>query len=147
MSNEAITAAQIALVKDTWSKVVPIADTAAALFYQRLFEASPHLAPMFDGVDLPEQRNKLVKAINMVVMSLDRIDTLLPTIRELGQRHAGYGVEDAHYGDVGAALLWTLEAGLGDAWSDDAAGAWTRAYQLLSDTMIAGARDAAKSAA
>ena len=147
MSNEAITAAQIDLVKNTWSKVVPIADTAAGLFYQRLFEASPQLAPMFDGVDLPAQRAKLVKAINTVVMSLERIDTLVPMIRELGQRHAGYGVEEAHYGDVGSALLWTLEAGLGDAWSDDAAVAWTRAYQLLADTMIAGARDGAKSAA
>ena len=147
MSNEAISAAQIQLIKDTWSQVVPIADTAATLFYQRLFEASPHLAPLFDGVDLPEQRNKLVKAINMVVMSLERIDTLVPTIRELGQRHVGYGVEDAHYADVGAALLWTLETGLGDAWSDDAATAWAGAYQLLADTMIDGARDHAKSAA
>ena len=126
MSNPtAITPDQVALVKETWSKVVPIADTAATLFYDRLFETNPQLAPMFEGIDLPEQRNKLIKAINMVVMSLDRIDTLVPNIRELGQRHAGYGVEDAHYGDVGAALLWTLESGLGDAWSDDAAVAWT----------------------
>ena len=147
MSQETITDAQIALIKDTWSKVVPIADTAAKLFYQRLFEASPQLAPLFDGVDLPEQRNKLVKAINMVVMSLERIDTLVPTIHELGRRHVAYGVEDAHYADVGAALLWTLETGLGEAWSDDAARAWTRAYQLLADSMIDGARDGARTAA
>ena len=147
MSNEAISATQIQLVKETWSKVVPIADTAATLFYQRLFEASPHLAPLFEGVDLPAQRDKLVKAINMVVMSLERIDSLVPTIRDLGRRHVGYGVEDAHYADVGAALLWTLETGLGDAWSDDAARAWASAYQLLADTMIDGAREGAKSAA
>lgn len=147
MSQEPVTTAQIELIKETWSKVVPIADTAATLFYQRLFETSPHLAPLFDGVDLPEQRNKLVKAINMVVMSLERIDTLVPTIRELGQRHVGYGVEEAHYADVGAALLWTLATGLGDAWSEDAASAWTNAYRLLADTMIEGARDGARTAA
>jgi hemoglobin-like flavoprotein len=142
-----ITPAHIALVKETWAKVVPIADTAATLFYERLFETSPQLAPMFAGVDFPQQRNKLVKAINMVVVSLDRIDSLLPMIRDMGLRHAGYGVRDEHYGQVGAALLWTLETGLGDNWSDEAAMAWTLAYQLLADTMIAGAREGARSAA
>jgi len=145
--NARMTPAHIALVKETWARVVPIADTAASLFYQRLFETSPRLAPMFAGVDFPQQRNKLVKAINMVVVSLDRIDTLLPMIRDMGLRHAGYGVRDEHYGEVGAALLWTLETGLGDAWSDEAAMAWTLAYQLLADTMIAGAREGARSAA
>jgi hemoglobin-like flavoprotein len=88
-----------------------------------------------------------VKAINMVVMSLERIDSLIPTIRELGQRHVGYGVEESHYSQVGAALLWTLETGLGEHWSNDAEAAWTKAYQLLAGVMIDGAREAAKSAA
>jgi len=145
--NIQITPAQIALVRETWSRVVPIADTAASLFYQRLFETNPQLAPMFAGVDMPEQRNKLVKAINMVVMALDRIDTLLPMIRDMGRRHAGYGVSDEHYGQVGAALLWTLQTGIGDDWSDEAAQAWALAYQLLADTMMAGARASARSAA
>lgn len=142
-----ITPAQIALVKTTWARVVPIADTAASLFYQRLFETSPQLAPLFDGVDLPAQRKKLVKAINMVVMSLERIEALVPMIRDLGRRHVGYGVEEAHYGQVGSALLWTLETGLGDDWSDEAMMAWTVAYQLLADTMIAGAREVTRNAA
>jgi hemoglobin-like flavoprotein len=148
MSNEtAITAKQIELVKQTWGKVVPIADTASKLFYDRLFETSPQLAPMFRGVDLASQRQKLVKAINMVVMSLERIDTLLPTIRELGKRHVAYGVEETHYAEVGAALLWTLETGLGDAWSDEAEAAWTRAYRLLSGVMMEGAKQGVRNAA
>jgi nitric oxide dioxygenase len=142
-----ITSAQVALVRETWSKVVPIADTAATLFYERLFKTSPHLAPMFAGVNLPAQRKKLVKAINMVVIALDRIDTLLPMIRDMGLRHAGYGVSIEHYGQVGTALLWTLESGLGDDWSDEAAMAWTLAYQLLADTMIDGARVGTRNAA
>lgn len=146
MSNQ-MTPAQIALVKETWAKVVPIADSAASLFYTRLFETSPQLAPMFAGVDFAQQRKKLVQAINMVVISLDRVDTLLPMIRDLGLRHAGYGVRDEHYGQVGAALLWTLQTGLGDDWSDEAAMAWTLAYQLLADTMIAGAQQGTRGAA
>ena len=106
MTNQtAITPAQIALVKETWSKVIPISETVARLFYDRLFETSPQLAPMFDGVDLVSQRQKLVKAINMVVISLERIGSLIPTIREMGRRHVGYGVEESHYAQVGAALL------------------------------------------
>ncbi len=148
MNNEiTITPAQIALVKETWARVIPISETASRLFYDRLFETSPHLAPMFYGVDLVSQRQKLVKAINMVVMSLECIDTLIPSIRDLGQRHLNYGAEEAHYAQVGAALLWTLETGLGDDWSEEAETAWTNAYQLLANVMLEGAREGMKNAA
>ena len=76
----AITSTQIALVKETWARVVPISETAARLFYDRLFETNPQLVSMFDGVNQREQGQKLVKAINMVVMSLERIETLIPAI-------------------------------------------------------------------
>ena len=99
MSNQtAITAAQIELVKDTWAKVVPIADTAAKQFYDRLFETNPQMAPMFDGTNLPEQRRKLMKAINMAVISLERFETMVPVIRNLGYNHVFYGVKERHYG-------------------------------------------------
>ncbi len=148
MNNEiAVTPAQIDLVKETWAKVIPISETASRLFYDRLFQTSPHLAPMFYGVDLVSQRQKLVKAINMVVMSLERIDTLVPSIRDLGQRHLNYGAEEAHYAQVGAALLWTLETGLGEDWSEAAEEAWTNAYQLLASVMLEGAKEGMKSAA
>jgi nitric oxide dioxygenase len=148
MNNEiAVTPEQIALVKETWSRVIPISEIASRLFYDRLFETSPHLAPMFYGVDLVSQRQKLVKAINMMVMSLERIDTLIPEIRELGKRHLNYGAEEAHYAEVGAALLWTLEAGLGDNWSREAETAWTNAYQLLASVMLEGAKEGMQNAA
>ena len=143
----AITPEQVALVKETWSKVIPISETASRLFYDRLFETSPHLAPMFYGVDLVSQREKLVKAINMVVVSLERIEELVPSIRELGKRHLNYGAEEAHYAEVGSALLWTLETGLDEAWSEDAEEAWTTAYQLLAGVMLDGAREGIMSAA
>jgi len=127
--------------------VIPIADTAARLFYDRLFETNPQLAPMFDGVDLPSQRLKLVKAINMVVMSLERFDSMVPIIRNLGYHHVFYGVREWHYGQVGASLLWTLDTGLGKDWSDEAAMAWAIAFQMIADIMIEGARQHSRSAA
>ncbi len=148
MSNDTnLSEAQIELVKQTWARVVPIADLASGLFYEHLFETNPHLRPLFKGADMTTQRKKLVKAINMVVVSLERIGTLVPTIRELGMRHVAYGVEDEHYAQVGAALLWTLETGLQEDWSEEAKVAWSNAYQLLTDVMIDGARQATADAA
>ncbi len=105
------------LVRDTWQQVGPIADTASALFYDRLFEIDPDIRTLFRHADMAGQRRKLVAAIGTVVDEIDRIDALIPMIAALGRRHAGYGVTDAHYDTVGAALLWTLEKGLGDAWT------------------------------
>jgi len=132
---------QIELVKQTWAKVVPIAEIASELFYQRLFHINPELKLLFDGVDLPSQRSKLIKAINTVVMSLDHIDTMIPMISDLGKRHVNYGVEEQHYQQVGEALLWTLKTGLKNAWSEEVKIAWTNAYQLLAEVMVNGARE------
>ena len=136
-----LTTAQITLVKDSWGNVVPIAEIASELFYERLFYINPELKPYFEGVDLPLQRSKLIKAINTVVISLDRIDTLIPMISDLGKRHVDYGVEDQHYQQVGEALLWTLKTGLKKHWNDDVKVAWTNAYQLLAEVMIDGGRN------
>ena len=132
---------QKALVQETWQHVVPIADTAATLFYDRLFEIDPKTRALFHGVDLARQGTKLTQAINMVVGALDRLDELAPVVADLGRRHAGYGVTDAHYDAVGAALIWTLEKGLGDGWSEDAKDAWSAAYAVLAGIMQSAAAE------
>jgi hemoglobin-like flavoprotein len=129
-----MTPESIALVQDSWSKVEPIADTAAALFYGRLFELDPSLRPLFRG-DMEEQGRKLMQMITVVVRGLDRLDQLVPAVEALGRRHAGYGVSDEHYGTVAVALLWTLEQGLGDAFTPEVLAAWTEAYTLLATVM------------
>jgi hemoglobin-like flavoprotein len=133
---------QKALVQETWHQIAPIADTAASLFYGRLFVIDPSTRPLFDGVDLEKQRQKLIHVLNVVVGALDRIEELVPTIADLGRRHVGYGVRDAHYDSVGEALLWTLEQGLGNAWTAEVKAAWAAAYALLSGVM----REAAEAA-
>jgi hemoglobin-like flavoprotein len=126
---------QKSILRDTWRSVAPIADQAAQLFYDRLFEIDPATQALFARTAMPEQRAKLMEAIGAVIDKLDELDLLVPTIEALGRRHAGYGVTDAHYVSVGAALLWTLEQGLGEAWTPEAAEAWSQAYTLLADTM------------
>ncbi len=125
---------KIALVRSSWQKVLPIKDTAATLFYGRLFELDPSLRPMFKG-DMAEQGRKLMTMINMVVSSLDNLAPLLENIQNLGRRHVDYGVTEAHYDTVGSALLWTLEQGLGEQFTPAVKGAWTDAYGTLASVM------------
>jgi len=128
------------LVQSTWAQVIPIADQAADMFYNRLFQIDPSTRPLFAKSDLAEQRKKLVQVLGTAVNGLDHLETLLPVVEELGRRHAGYGVLERHYGSVGEALLSTLEDGLGEAWSPAAAAAWTKTYDVLSSVMMSAAR-------
>lgn len=137
-----MTPEQKQLVRETFAQVAPIADAAAALFYGRLFELDPSLRPLFRG-DMTEQGRKLMQTIAVVVHGLDRLPTLLPAVEALGRRHAGYGVRDEHYATVAAALLWTLEQGLGPAFTPAAREAWTAAYGLLATVMQRAAAEVA----
>ena len=137
-----MTPEQIALIQSSWTKVVPIADTAAGLFYGKLFELDPAVKPMFKG-DMTEQGRKLMKTLGVVVNSLTRLDEIVPVAREMGRRHVVYGVEAKHYDTVGAALLWTLEQGLGAAFTPDTKTAWASAYGVLAGVMKEAAYGAA----
>ena len=129
-----LTLTQIELVQNTFANIAPIADDAAVLFYRRLFEIDPSLQQMFKG-DMAEQRRKLMQMLTAAVKGLPRLDRLVPVVEELGRRHAGYGVSDAHYDTVGAALIWTLEKGLGRAFTPEVKDAWTTVYGVLASTM------------
>ena len=136
-----LTATQKMLVQESFATIAPIADDAAALFYRRLFEIDPSLRQMFRG-DMTEQRRKLMQMLTAAVKGLDRLEQLVPVVEDLGRRHATYGVEDRHYDTVGAALLWTLEKGLGDVFTPETKEAWATVYGLLATTMKTAAREA-----
>ena len=135
-----VTSAQKQLVHNSFAKIAPIADDAAALFYRRLFQLDPRLKLMFRG-DMAEQRKKLMQMITAAVTGLDHLEQLVPVLQDLGRRHAGYGVADAHYDTVGEALLWTLEKALGRAFTPEVRHAWTTVYTLLATTMQEAARE------
>lgn len=133
---------QIGLIKASWDKVFPIAGQAAELFYGKLFELDPALKELFKS-DMAEQGEKLMNMIDMVVRSLDKLETVVPAIQASGKRHVAYGVKDKDYDTVGEALIWTLGTGLGDDFTEEVRQAWSTAYTLLADTM----KDAARSVA
>ncbi len=126
---------QIRLVQESFAKVAPIADTAASMFYQRLFELDPSLAKLFRG-DMTEQGRKLMTMIAAAVRGLADVNTLVPALQSLGARHGAYGVKYGDYDTVGAALLWTLERGLGPEFTPEVKCAWAAVYAVLAKTMI-----------
>jgi hemoglobin-like flavoprotein len=132
---DAMTPDHVKLVQQSFAKVAPISETAAILFYDRLFEVAPKVKAMFPA-DMTEQRRKLMATLAVVVNGLGNLETVLPAASALAKRHVGYGARAEHYPVVGAALLWTLEKGLGDDWTPEVAEAWTAAYRTLSGFMI-----------
>lgn len=122
------------LVQKSFEKVLPIADVAAELFYTRLFKIDPSLEPMFKG-DIKEQGRKLMMTLNVAVKGLDRLEELVPQLEKLGRNHNEYGVKDEHYGTVAEALIWTLEQGLGEEFTEEVRNAWVSVYTIVSNTM------------
>jgi hemoglobin-like flavoprotein len=131
-----VTPEQKQLVRASFAKLAPIADDAAALFYQRLFTLDPKLRALFTH-DMKEQGRKLMTMIGTAVAQLDKVEALVPVLRELGKRHVGYGVRDSDYDTVATALLWTLEQGLGADFTPVLKDAWTACYGVLAGEMKA----------
>lgn len=122
------------LVQDSFAQVAPIADAAAAMFYERLFELDPSVKPLFKS-DMAVQGRLLMQTIGAAVAGLDDLPALTPIVQDLGVRHARYGVHPEHYGMVGEALLWTLGQGLGDGFTPEVRTAWAEVYALLAQVM------------
>lgn len=140
-----MTTNNIDLVKDSWSLVSKIEmEAVGSLFYNRLFELMPEVKPMFSRNSLPEQSRKLLTMLGYVISKLDKLDEILDEVAKLAQRHTKYGVKDEHYTAVGAALLWTLEKGLGDHWNEPLKTAWTEVYTTLANAMMTVQKEEAK---
>ena len=132
---------RIQRVQDSFELVRPIRAEAPALFYGRLFALNPSARALFAGADLRAQGEKLMGALGFVIAALRRPGAVFAAVADLARRHAGYGVRERHYESVGEALLWTLEQGLGAAFTPELRDAWAAAYGLLSRAMVEAARD------
>lgn len=131
----------IILVQDTWEKVKPISEKAAEMFYNRLFSEYPEVKVYFKG-DMEEQGKKLMTMIGVAVSKLDNLEEVVQPVKEMGARHAGYGVKDEDYDKVAAALLWTLEQGLGSLFTPKVKAAWVEVYTTVAGVMMEGVKEA-----
>lgn len=127
-------------VQSSFASVTPMAPVVADMFYNRLFELDPSLRGLFD-IDMDQQGTKLMKMIAIAVNGLENLQAILPVVQALGERHATYRVKDTDYATMGEALIWTLEKGLGEAFSNDDKQAWTEIYTTLASIMIEAANN------
>jgi len=123
------------LVRESWARFEPVAEQSAGFFYDKLFELDPEAQRLFARTDMEAQGRKVMQMFAAIVRTLDQPDTLVSEVADLGRRHVHYGVRDSQYDSVGTALLWTLERGLGTAFTDDVRNAWTEAYLLISSVL------------
>ena len=130
-----MTPEQVTVIQQSFSKVAPISEAAAVMFYDRLFEVAPSVRAMFPQ-DMTEQRKKLMGMLAAVVGGLSNLQSILPAASALARRHVAYGARAEHYPVVGATLLWTMEKGVGEAWTPELATAWSEAYGVLSSYMV-----------
>lgn len=138
-----MTPRQQTLIRESWAQVAPIADAAATIFYDRLFELDPSLRRLFSRTDMAGQRRNLMQTLAVVVASIDRLESIVPAVEALGRRHAGYGVEAAHFETVGQALLDSLAVGLGEDFTAEVRDAWATAYGILAGVMQSAAAEIA----
>ena len=140
-----MTIKQIELVQNSWQLVAAMdTQTVGALFYNRLFEIAPEVKPMFSRSSMEEQSRKLLSMLSYVISKLHKLDDIIGEVKKLARSHVHYGVQDEHYTQVGRALLWTLEAGLGDNWNNDLKTAWTVCYTTLAEAMMNASKNTEK---
>ena len=131
----------IALVQDSFRRVIPIADEVASLFYARIFELDPHLRDRFSG-DMAEQGRKLVGLIAVAVAHLEQPAAIVAPFHDLGPANLREAVKANHCSKVETALLWTLEKRLGPKFTPQVRAAWKAAFTLVCHTVLASLKDA-----
>ena len=130
-----MTPENIKLVKKSWTKISLNYQATAKLFYENLFELDPLLKPLFESSNMDEQNKKFMVTLNTVVIALDKLDTIIPAIKKMGERHAGYNVKAEHYDTVIEALISTLREGLKDDFTEETKTAWIETYALVANIM------------
>lgn len=125
---------QIQLIQQSFAKVEPIADQAAEIFYNKLFEFEPSVRPMFKG-NMQNQGRKLMSTLKIAVKALNDLDALVPVLQKMAVKHVDYGVRAEHYTPVGNALLYALKVGLGEDWTPELRQAWVDVYRIIAKTM------------
>jgi hemoglobin-like flavoprotein len=129
------------LLETSFQAVVLHGEAFVTAFYERLFSRFPETRALFAATDMLEQRKKLQRSLSLIIEHLQEPDVLAPMLRDLGQRHVGYGVQQEHYRMVGAVLLETFADFLGKHWTQAHHDAWVSGYEVVSNLMLQGAKE------
>jgi len=130
-----VTRDQAEIVQMSWRAVLPVGDTFAELFYGRLFALDPDVRRLFKD-DMIEQGRNLTAMLSVATANLAKPERIGVALRQLGKRHAAYGVRPEHFALVEDALLFALEHALIDVFTAEVKAAWQAAYALLASMML-----------
>jgi hemoglobin-like flavoprotein len=125
---------QVQRIRDSIIHIRPIADQIAESFYAHMFEIAPHLRKLFTG-DMKTQGTMLMTTLELAVSSLDDMESILPAVQALGERHSSYGVKADYYPFAKESFLWALEKHLKDHFTPPVKNAWASSLDALIDVM------------
>ena len=128
-------AEQLTLVLDSLVLVQPKADEIAKSFYMHLFEIAPVAKKLFTG-DMERQGSMLMTSLSLAVSGLSDMESILPSVRALGERHFSYGVKPEYFQPAIESFIWALEHHLGDQFNPALKDAWHTAFKSVADAML-----------
>lgn len=126
-------------LETSFDLVAPRGEELVEIFYARLFDVAPAVIPLFASTDIKRQQAMLLAALVLLRKSLRDLDAVVPTLRQLGARHVGYGARPEHYPVVGDVLIAAMAEVAGDAWGPRFAQAWGEAFAVVAGVMLEGA--------
>ena len=138
-STSAYHVVDVARLQQSFRKLTPKADLLAVNFYDTLFDRYPETLTLFSNTRFPEQREKLIRSLALVVRNIERPEFLAAYLQGLGAIHVAYGVQPAHYAAMGECLISALAETAGRLWDAGTEHVWREAYRMIADTMLAGA--------
>jgi nitric oxide dioxygenase len=124
------------------TRIFAIEPAAQDLFkFAKDFE--PRSEELFASPRLIKHGKGVIKTVNTAVGMLGPdLAPLVGVLQALGKRHAKYGVAEEHFPLVGQALIETLTAAMGDAFTDEVKAAWVEIYGVIQEQMIVGMKQA-----
>jgi hemoglobin-like flavoprotein len=135
-----MTPEQVAMVRTSYASLGD-ATTMAGDFYARLFASDPSAEALFtDGPDV--MAGKFAAELAALVEAISSFAEFAERARDLGTRHAAYGVHTTHYHSACEALIGALTVHLGERWNPVLEAAWRRAYNLVAELMMSAAATA-----
>lgn len=128
----------IEIVKEITPAVAANAETITRRFYELMFEGNPEVKAFFNQSHQHTggQQKALAGAICAYFAHIDNLAALKPAVELIAQKHCSLGIKAEHYPIVGKHLLAAIKDVMGDAVTDEVAGAVGEAYQVLADICI-----------
>lgn len=117
-------------------------------FYERMFTQHPELLNIFNHANQKQgrQQTALANTVYAAALHIDKLEALLPAVKQIAHKHRSLGIRPEHYPIVGENLLAAIKEVLGDAATDEIIGAWGEAYGVITDVFMSVEADMYKQA-